>query len=233
MHTPARAGCLVTTEVAIMNQPERERRHDADSRASALRFHDPFLQECWNDLAANGRRAQTHAASLTSPQLWERPAPGRWSAGECLDHLVLAGEAYLEVFDEALAETHDHDDRGPRPVSLNLFERVVVNGVEPPARIKIPAPKRIRPRRPASPRGAATAAQDDPPDPRVQFQELRRQYAARLQAADGRDLDAIRVRSPFVPLVRVSFPAAVRITIGHERRHLAQAADALATIGGS
>lgn len=189
----------------------------------------PTLRARWEELKANGDRAVEIAGSLTPSQLWERPRPKRWSVGEHLDHLVRAGDACLEVIDEAIAGAQPPHGgtsaaREPRP---NILERILLHGLEPPARLRIPAPARIRPRRPHSAVEPARSENDDPADPRARLQEKRQDYARRLEAAEGLDLGAVEVRSPFVPMVRISLDTAFRIVCGHERRHLAQAEKAL------
>ena len=202
-------------------EPRRDR---SDPEPTPLELGDPVLRDHGNALRANGERARELTADLDVITLYRRPGPKRWSAGECLDHLVRAGEAYLEVIDEALAEA----DEAPGPhgaPSLNAFEKVLVGGVRPPVRMRIPAPRRIRPDRPppeALARGVLGMV-----DPRERFDDLRRRYGKRLHRADGVDLEAVRVRSPFVPLVRVSLHAALAIIAGHEQRHLEQARAAL------
>ena len=44
-----------------------------------------------------------------------------------------------------------------------------------------------------------------------------------LNSANGLDLERIRVRSPAVPLIKLSLGAAFEIQAAHERRHLLQA----------
>jgi hypothetical protein len=82
--------------------------------------------------------------------------------------------------------------------------------------LKIPAPSSIRPPRPPHPEHSNL-------EPLTLFLDLREDFARRLEAADGLDLDAVQVYSPFVPLLHVSLDAAWAIVTGHERRHLAQA----------
>ena len=202
-------------------EPEREARHDGPG----VRLSDPVLRERWSDLRDNGDRALHLAGDLDPAALWRRPEPERWSVGECLDHLVLAGNAYLEGMDAGLEDASKSPADGSAP-ELNLFERVLVRSVQPPVRFRIPAPRRIRPRRPDA--IDATRLAPDESDPRDRFRDLRTRYSERLVAADGHDLRKIRVHSPFVPLIHVSLHAALLIVVGHERRHLAQATNALA-----
>ena len=180
------------------------------------------LRDRWLEFEDQGSQAGSLAGALTGEQLWWRPAPGRWSVGECLEHLVLAGEAYLEVLDESIAKARRRGWTADGPPGRGLLGNLLVHGVEPPARVKIPAPARIRPERPATPHD------DGGEGPLARFLALRGRYRERLEDADGLDLGRAKVRSPFVPLVRLSLDAALRVVTGHERRHLHQARRVLA-----
>ena len=186
------------------------------------------LRKRWRELHAGGEEAQRLVAGLTSHQFWWRPAEDRWSVAECLAHVVLAGEAYHEVIDPAVASARARGLRaeGRRDVGAATGSRLgdlLMKGLEPPARLRIPAPARIRPARPSDPGDAAAAAPRAPGSPLARFLALRHAHADRLRAADGLALDRVRVRSPFVPLVTVNLDTALRILTGHERRHLWQA----------
>jgi len=189
------------------------------------------LRDRWHELLENGARARHLTGHLTADQFWWRPAEDRWSVGECLDHLVLAGEAYLRVLDPAITRARLRERIARRPTRRSLLGNVLVRGVEPPPRLRIPAPKSIRPRRPADP-AAEPAAQASAPDgPLHRFLDLRDRYARRLGPADGLALGRVRVRSPFVPLVSVNLDIALRIITSHERRHLHQLEQVLAAPG--
>lgn len=164
-----------------------------------------------------GERAKELTSGLEPSQLWWRPEPDDWSIGECLDHLVRTGEAYLEVLDDAIRDGRRQDLRIDGNYRPSLVGRWLPGFLEPPPGLKVPAPGVIRPRRPdpdGSHRGDA---------PLAAFLELRERYDRRLEAADGLDLGRIRVRSPFVFLLRFDLGSAFRVIAAHERRHLWQA----------
>ena len=54
---------------------------------------------------------------------------------------------------------------------------------------------------------------------------------SRLEAADGVALDEVRVRSPFVPLIRMDLGTAFTVIAAHQRRHLWQAEQVAAEEG--
>jgi len=162
-----------------------------------------------------GREAGEVAAALTEGQLWWRPEPDRWSIGECLDHLVLTGEAYLEALDHAIADGRSRGLVSDEPHRAGAVGRWLAALLEPPPRFGVPAPGRIRPRRPGP------GHPDGSPLPR--FQAPRGRLGERLEAAEGLDLRRIRVTSPFFRWLRFDLGSAFRIVAAHERRHLWQA----------
>ena len=180
------------------------------------------LKESLGELRAAGAEAEELTSDLTPEQLSWRPEPEAWSIAECLDHLVRTGEAYLEVLDEAIEEGRG---RGLRASGVrgdyrpSLVGRWLPGLLEPPPGLKIPAPRRIRPR-PPEPAGSTD---EDDAHPSAAFLDLRQRLARRLVAADDLDIARIRVPSPFVPLLRFDLGAAFRVIAAHERRHLYQA----------
>lgn len=188
-----------------------------DASERGLRYDE--LRESRDELEAVGREAEDLAAALSGEQLWWRPDPTTWSVGECLDHLVLTGEAYLEVLDGAIEEGRRRGLRGGNEYRPSLMGRWLPGFLEPPPGLTVPAPRRIRPR-PPDPGDSGRA---DSGDPLAAFLEMRERLLHRLRAADDLDISRIRVPSPFVPLLRFDLGAAFRVVAAHERRHLWQA----------
>lgn len=173
------------------------------------------LQGCRNEFRATGVEAEALAAGLTPAQLWWRPEPDRWSVGECLDHLVRTGEAYLEVLDDAIGEGRRRELFAEPPYRRSLMGRFLIWTLEPPPRLKVPSPEIIRPRLPGG--GEALS------DPLPRFLALRARLGERLEAAEGLDLGRIGMPSPFFSWMRFDLGSAFRIVAAHERRHLWQA----------
>lgn len=192
-----------------------------DASERDLRYDE--LLESRSELEAAGHEAEDLAAGLTGEQLWWRPGPEAWSVGECLDHLVRTGEAYLEVLDEAIEEGRRRGLRADRDYRPSLVGRWLPGFLEPPPGLKVPAPGSIRPRAPAPGDEERGDPEANAGDPLAAFLDLRERFARRLRAADDLDISRIRVPSPFVPLLRFDLGAAFRVIAAHERRHLWQA----------
>lgn len=181
----------------------------------------PDLRERWRELRETGEQAAQVAADLSAEQLWWRPGPARWSVGECLDHLVKTDEEYLVVLDAAIERGRGRGRTGSGPFRRTFLGRWIARRLEPPPGMRFPAPKVIRPRRPAESGSGAGVAGGESPLPA--FLELRSRLRERLEAADGLDLGRVRVHSPFIPLLSVDLDSAFALVAVHERRHLWQA----------
>ena len=170
----------------------------------------PWAIRLIDELHAVDRRASDLTRDLSSTQLNWKPTEGSWSIGQCLDHLLVANDVYLPAIAEAL------ENRRPSPVQSitpgwfgGWFIR---NYIEPSsgggtAR----APRKIAP-----------SAQVDASvlDRFLQSNEVARNLVRRASAYD---VNRIRFRNPFIPLLRFTVGTGLEIVSGHQRRHLLQA----------
>jgi hypothetical protein len=156
------------------------------------------------------RRANDLALGLSPEQLNWKPAEDLWSVGQCLQHLYVANDVYLPAIANAL------DDRPPSPVQDItpgwLGRWFIRNYIEPSSRGK----------RARAPRKIAPAQQVDPS---ILDLFLRSNDAARdlVCRAGAYDINRIRFRNPFVPLLRFTVGTGLEIVWRHQRRHLLQA----------
>ena len=163
-----------------------------------------------DELHQSDQRARRLAGDLTREQLYWQPAPGVWSIGECLQHLLAANEVYLPPIARAL------EGRTPAPVQTitpGWFGRWFIRtAIEPSPRS----------RRSRAPR---TIAPPTAPDPAIVERFVRSNDAARalVRRASPFDVNRIRFVNPFVPLVRFTVGTGVEIVWRHQRRHLLQA----------
>jgi hypothetical protein len=156
------------------------------------------------------KRAGLVAKGLRPDQLNWQPSIGAWSVGQCLEHLHLANEIYLPAISAALegaqrAVAHD--------IRLGWFSRWFIrNYIAPnPDGTRARAPRKIEPARTA---GSDTLAAF-----------LRSNQAARelVTRAAEHDVNALRFKNPFVPLLRFTVGTGLEIIAKHQSRHLLQA----------
>ena len=170
----------------------------------------PWCERLIGELDAADYRARTLASQLNEEQLNWQAQPGRWSIGQCLEHLCIANETYLKAIAPALT------DKPSSPVpelEHAWFARWFLRSfIEPSPRTKrAPAPKKIVP-------GAHVKLS-------VLDRFLLSNQATRdlIRRAAPFDVNHIRFKNPFIRFIRFSAGTGLQIICGHERRHLLQA----------
>jgi hypothetical protein len=163
--------------------------------------------------AAAERDARKLVAGLSEAQgTWCRE-PSSWSVAECLDHLATANRVYLAAMrppaEKALADGRSRY----RPALPGMIGGWFVRTLEPPVkpRLKMKAPKKIRPR--ASPPLS---------DGMTAFLASQRDVRTFLRTYAGIDLPGVRFPNPFIRGVRFSLATGLHVIAAHERRHLLQ-----------
>jgi hypothetical protein len=162
------------------------------------------------ELDAANRRAKSVAAGLSPDQLNWQPKQGAWSVGQCLDHLRAINEIMTPVLSDAL----DGQPRGRVDVLTHgwfsgWFIRTYV--AENPGGARARAPKKIEPARLVEP---------------VILETFHRSIVAAqalIRQASDYDVNRIRYKNPFVPLLRFTVGAGLEIIAKHQGRHLLQA----------
>ena len=175
------------------------------------------IEEILAALHAASSRAEELCASAKVDALEQPPAPGRWSAAQCLAHLALTNFAYTAAMRSAskpAIHLHNHERSGP--LRAGLPTRWFLAYLEPPARKRLRAPGPIVPPEFIH----ADAALKE-------FQRSQSAVIELLMECRHLDLNEIRFPNPFLPGLRFTVGAGFLIIAAHERRHLWQAAVAI------
>jgi hypothetical protein len=182
--------------------------------------------EALGDVERELHEATSRAATLvtsTSGRLFTvRPNPGSWSAAECLSHLSLSTQLFLPVLRKALDDAKQRGMSSRRSPKMDVLGRVLRWFLEPPTRIRS---KTSAPFVPRSVRAKAEALND--------FARLQEQLIDLLHEARDFDLQRMKIVSPFNTRIRYNVYSAFRIIAAHQRRHLWQAEQAVATLRGN
>ena len=156
-------------------------------------------------------RASALVNGLTTAQLNWKPRPDAWSVGQCLEHLSIANEIYVEAITESLGGRPD----GPvDEITPGWFGRWFIRTYIEPT---------TQERRARAPRKIAPVASH------IELSILDRFVAsnARMRDLIGRatahDVNRVRFVNPFLPLIRFTVGTGLQIIARHNHRHVLQA----------
>lgn len=170
-------------------------------------------------------RVHRDFAPRTEAQLNARPGEGRWSAGECLDHLAITTTLMLEQVRPALAEAKSAGTGGgAEPYRYGLIGGWFVKMMEKPGKRSIPAPKNFVP--------SSGLAKDLVLN---KFAGAMGEFRQALESGRGVALDRVKAKSSAASgaWVRLNVAAWFASSLAHCRRHLGQAERAVNAQRGS
>jgi hypothetical protein len=170
----------------------------------------PWCARLIAEFRAADARATAVAAGLTPAQLNWKADPGEWSVGQCLEHLCIANDNYLPAIASSLA---GHAPAVVQEITPGWFGRWFIrNYIEPSSKTRrARAPKAITP---------GTQADAAVLDRFLGSNDHARQLVHRAKAFD---VNRVRFRNPFVPLIRFTVGTGFEILSKHQSRHLLQA----------
>jgi len=163
------------------------------------------------ELDAADARATALVSRLTPEQLNWKADPRSWSVGQCLEHLCLSNEVYVAPMNDALA---DAPKGTAETITPGWFARWFIRTYIDPATQK----KRARAPRKASPVSSRL-------DLSLGKRFIASNDAMRAVMARAREIDVnrVRFRNPYVPVIRFTIGTGLLIVARHNHRHLGQA----------
>jgi len=167
------------------------------------------------------REARQLAGSLTDGQLNWRPAPDRWSIGQCLQHLGTSTDAALAAIDRAIATARDRGWHRGGPARYGWFTRYMVRSMEPPPGRRMRTFPIFLPAEQFLARDQVLA----------DLNASRDRLIARTREASVLDLQRAVVVSPVSRLFRLPLGGYLAFLAAHDRRHLWQAAQVRVAAG--
>jgi DinB family protein len=163
-----------------------------------------------SELHAADQRANALAKTLTPQQLNWKPGPGEWSVGQCLEHLCVTNDVYLPPMSSSLA--------GRRlavvsEITPGWFGRWFIrNYIEPSSDTRrARAPKKIAP------------GSEVEPSVLERFLSGNQSVRELVLRAGKHDVNRVRFKNPFIPVLRFTVGTGLEIVVRHQRRHLLQA----------
>jgi hypothetical protein len=147
---------------------------------------------------------------LTHLGLNWRQSPSEWSVGQCIDHLAVANEVYLAAMERAPMNA---PSAPVNDITPGWFGRwFISNYIEPSTKRRSSrAPRKIVP---------AVNVEVTVLD---RFLSTNARARAFIHQVRDQDVNRVRFRNPFVPLIYFTIGTGLEILTRHERRHLLQA----------
>ena len=168
--------------------------------------------QCARDIKEARLRAQALVAGLTPQQLIKRAHPGKWSIAECIAHLNATAAIMQSLMEKAIARGKREKILGTGPFDIGAKGRLLVWFAEPPPKIRIPAPRNIRP----------PARIDNPSKLLPEFLKAQDEWERLMRDSEGLDQAKIKLGS-FTSPFRARLSVAIPWMLAHQRRHLLQA----------
>ena len=172
------------------------------------------LSDWLTELARLNDEVRCTLEPLSEAQFSWRPGPGRWSIGECLDHLAITGALALGNVLPILAQGRAEGRAGRPPFKYGLLGGWFVRTMERPGRRGMPSPANFVP--PATTAKAAVLGK---------LYSVNRELERAIRSSEGLALDRLKAPSSAkgAGWLRLNVAAWFAATLAHERRHLAQA----------
>jgi hypothetical protein len=178
---------------------------------------DPDIAMLVIEIDANLSHAESITHGLTREQFQWRPAPGRWSIGECFAHLNIANGYALGAIETGIAKGRAGGKTGQGPFQYGFIARKFISSQEPPVKKKFSAPKAFLP-----------PADIDPDRTLAEYRRILSELKRLTRDADGLHLSRVKIEMPALPavlraIVRMPLGGQLLLTTTHDRRHLWQA----------
>lgn len=189
---------------------------------------DPMLEGAIARYDAARTAAASVLAGLDDEAAHRAPRRGGWSVAQCLDHLLVIGARMGARLEESIARAKAEQQlaKPGRPAQIGWFDALFIRMIGPPRKaggrppMPVTAPAVFAPGE-----GASVAVLGE------QFAALQDRLTAAANAAQGCDLDGIKVRSLISDKLQLRLGAWFVAIAGHQERHLAQARRTRAALG--
>jgi len=135
---------------------------------------------------------------------------------ECIEHVARTNSLYIPPIKDAVAR---HASSGPADQTLRTagrFSALFLYSVSPQGKAKLKSPPSTRP-------VSLDPSTIDPEQSLHNLVATHREICELLKSTASTDLNHIRFRNPFIPLLRFTIATGLLIMAAHGRRHLLQA----------
>ena len=148
--------------------------------------------------------------------LLKQPAPEKWSAAECLSHLVEFGNIYADVLSQGIIRAKIGQVTGPTIFRPRFFWRWIIRFFKPPYKIKLKTIQSFKPQN--GDRQSVEKVMD-------LFCQLQERFIDQVSHSreKGIDLSATKVSHPVLSFLKMTLSECLAVAAAHQHRHLWQA----------
>ena len=171
------------------------------------------VTEWLNQLFLVDRDVRLQLERLSEEQFQWRPGPGKWSVGECLNHLAITTGLVVPNLRAALDRGRVEGIKGEPPFQYGWLGGWFVRAMETPGKRGMRAPGNFVP--PAGlPKSAVLG----------RFAAVQQEFKDVIESAPGLALDQLKAPSAArgSGWIKLNVAAWIAATLAHERRHVAQ-----------
>jgi hypothetical protein len=174
---------------------------------------DPsFIDKYESSMKLAAGKVREQLAGLSDTQLNWKPGPDTWSAGQCLEHLIVSNSTYFPTFEKiARGEYKMSTWERWSPLS-GIWGRMLANQLQEEVKMKMKTPAVFEP----------THSHLDV-SVFKRFDDHLHTFAGHLQSFRSMDLDRIVITSPAASMITYSLRHAIMILVPHLHRHINQA----------
>ena len=173
-------------------------------------------QELGADYIDLDRLYSAFVIDYAAEQLTWRPGAGLWSVAECIDHVARVNGFYLPVIEAAIADSRAPFAPPDAPLrTAGWPSAFFLRSVSPQGRNKLKAPPKVRP--------VVDQAAINPEDALRRLLATHEKIRGLVASASQPDLNRLRFKNPFIPLLRFTVSTGLLIMAGHGHRHHLQA----------
>ena len=172
----------------------------------------PELQAIVDEFDAATTRLRALRDRVPDAQWSQRPVPERWSVSECVAHLNLTSQAFLQLLRPALDEARRSGRRAPARYRRDPLGWFLWATLGPPVKFKVKTTASFVPQ-------AARA----PAELVDEFERLQAAQVGLTREADGLPITHVTIASPFDTRVKYNVFSALSVLPRHQHRHLWQA----------
>jgi hypothetical protein len=149
--------------------------------------------------------------------LLEQPAPGKWSAAQCLEHLNSYGRFYLPAIEHAISAARSQGQVAAASFTTGWLGNYFTNTMKPSANMKkMKAPKEHIP-----------MVELDAVKVVSEFIDQQEKLLQLLDAASHVDLNKARVPISIAKFIRLKLGDVLLFVVAHNQRHIVQAGKAI------